>query len=65
MMNLKVPFQDRVTDFVFPEGCSPHGDVAAGVVISRQPLPGKEVPHSLCLLLGVRNSKELEVSWQN
>lgn len=40
-------------DRLFPEGCSPHGDVQLVVVISRQSLSGKEVPQTLkcCYLI--------------
>lgn len=49
-----VQFEDAPQGFLSGQGdrlsrdCSPRWDVAAGVVISRQPLSGKEVLHSLC-----------------
>jgi len=66
-MNLKVSFQGTVTIILYTEDCSPHCDVAAGVVISRQVLSRKEVPQLILLLLDLRSSKELEARrcWQN
>lgn len=49
-----VQFEDEPQGFLSGQGdrlsrdCSPRWDVAAGVMISRQPLSGKEVLHSLC-----------------
>lgn len=60
-MNLKVSFRDTVTTFFYTEDCSPHCDVTAGVVVSGQPLSGKEVPQLIPLLLDLRGSKELQV----
>lgn len=66
-MNLKVSLQSTATISLCIEDYSSCCDVAAGVVISRQPLSGKDVPQPILLLLDWRNSKELETRrcWQN
>lgn len=65
-----VQFEDEPQGFLsgqsdrlsVPRGCSPRWDVAdaaAGVAISRQPLSGKEVPHSCYLIWEIAKNLKL------